>query len=133
MGLKDLMEPFLRKASGGAEAVKDGQAPGKPKYHRISPKEAKEIIDSDEAVTVLDVREPYEFKSGHIQNAVLLPSGVLPVKAADVLPDKDAKILVYCLSGARSAGSARKLVKMGYTNVYDFGGIANWPYNVVKN
>ena len=138
MGLKNILEPFLRKDSTGthdagntATAVAD--RPVKAKYHGISPKEAKAIMDSGDPVTVLDVREPSEYRSGHIQNAVLLPSGVVPVKAADVLPDKDAKILVYCLSGARSSTAARQLVKLGYTNVYDFGGIVGWQYGVVKN
>ena len=100
-------------------------------YHRISPKEAKAMMDSGEADTVLDVREPYEFRSGHIQNAVLLPSGDIMEESARVLPDRNAKILVYCQSGARSSASARELVKLGYTNVYDFGGLMNWPYNVM--
>ena len=129
MGLKDVMDSILNRHTAQQDAH-GADAPAKPKYHRISQKEAKEIMDSGVAVTVLDVREPYEFKSGHIKNAVLLPSGVVPVKAADVLPDKNAKILVYCLSGARSSAAAHQLVSLGYTNVLDFGGIGSWPYGV---
>ena len=110
---------------------RDREAAGRAQVRRISAKEAKAIMDSGEAVTVLDVREPYEYRSGHIQNAVLLPSGNVASQSARVLPDKNAKILVYCLSGGRSSASAHELVRLGYTNVFDFGGIANWPYNVM--
>ena len=81
---------------------------------------------------MLDVREQSEYDAGHIPGAVLLPSGSVQQMAADVLPDKDAKILVYCRSGNRSRTAANVLVSLGYTQVYDFGGIINWPYDVVK-
>jgi phage shock protein E len=121
--------------SGGGVSVmeRDREAAGKVQVHRISPKEAKAIMDSGEAVTVLDVREPYEYRSGHIGNAVLLPSGDIREAAARVLPDKNAKILVYCLSGGRSGTAAHELVQLGYTSVFDFGGIASWPYDVVMD
>jgi phage shock protein E len=113
--------------------VRGGAASGgKAEYHRISPQEAKAVMDAHEPVTVLDVREPSEYKAGHIANAVLLPSGSVAAMAEQMLPDKDAKILVYCLSGGRSSAAARQLVRLGYTRVYDFGGIADWPYGVVR-
>ncbi|MFH1512990.1 MAG: rhodanese-like domain-containing protein [Bacillota bacterium] len=144
MSWKDLIEPFFRKVSPasdtlavayGATAVLETKAAegAKAKYHRISPKEAKAAMESGEAVTVLDVREPYEYHAGHIPNAVLLPSGSVSAKAGSMLPDKDVKILVYCLSGVRSSAAAHRLVRLGYTNVYDFGGIADWPFGVVKH
>jgi phage shock protein E len=131
MGLKQMMETLTRKnteVSGQGAETAGGE---KAKYHRISAKEAKAVLDSGEPVILLDVREPYEYKAGHIKNAVSLPTGSLSSKAAAVLPDRNAKILVYCLSGARSSASAHALVRMGYTNVFDFGGIADWPYEVV--
>ena len=102
----------------------------KPVYHKISAKEAKAIMDAGEAAVVLDVRELFEYASGHIQNAVSLPSRTVAEQAAALLPDKDAKILVYCLSGGRSSVAAHQLVRLGYTDVYDFGGIVDWPYGV---
>ena len=66
------------------------------------------------------------------KNAVLLPVNDIAVKAEEVLTDKDAKILVYCRSGNRSAAASKELIKMGYTNVFDFGGIISWPYEIVK-
>ncbi len=137
MGLKHMMESLARKSAAAAgmgvetEAHTGGSAAVKAKVHRISAKEAKAVLDSGEPVILLDVREPYEYKAGHIRNAVSLPSGSITLKSAGLLPDRDAKILVYCLSGARSSASAHALVRMGYTNVFDFGGIADWPYEVV--
>lgn len=100
-------------------------------YKKISAEEAKKIMDSEEII-VLDVRTLEEYSSAHIENAVLLPVTEIAAKAEEALPDKDAKILVYCRSGNRSATAARELINMGYTNVYDFGGINSWPYEVVK-
>lgn len=100
-------------------------------YKKISAQDAKAIIDNEDVI-ILDVRTQGEYDSGHIENAVLLPVNEIPSKAEGVLTDKDAKILVYCRSGNRSATAAKDLIKMGYTNVYDFGGIIDWPYEIVK-
>lgn len=127
MGWRELMDSLKQSGARGG-----GESAGKAQYHRISPQDAKAVIDSNEPVTVLDVREPSEYKAGHIANAVLLPSGNVAAMAEKTLPDKNAKILVYCLSGGRSSASARQLVRLGYTRVYDFGGIADWPYGVVR-
>lgn len=98
-------------------------------YKKISVEEAKEIIDSEDVI-ILDVRTPEEYNSGHIENSVLLPVTEIPEKAVEFLPDKEAKILVYCRSGNRSETAAKDLINMGYTNVYDFGGINSWPYEI---
>lgn len=100
-------------------------------YKKISAEEAKAIIDSEDVI-ILDVRTQEEYNEGHIENSVLLPVNDIADKAEEKLPDKDAKILVYCRSGNRSATAAKQLIKMGYTNVYDFGGINSWPYGTVK-
>ena len=84
---------------------------------------------------IMDVRMQQEYDAGHIANAVLLPLPLIEAGDAAVakaLPDKDAEILVYCRSGRRSAIAANALINMGYTNVLDFGGINDWPYEVVK-
>lgn len=110
---------------------KEGNMETKTQYVKISPEEAKEIMDSEEAI-VLDVRTKEEFGQGHIEGAVLLSVDEISSKAEEVLKEKKAKILVYCRSGNRSATAARTLIELGYENVLDFGGIIDWPYEVVK-
>lgn len=104
----------------------------KAEYKKLTPEEAKKIIDSGEEVIILDVRTQQEYDEGHIEGAIRITDTELEDKASEKLPDKNAKILVYCRSGRRSKASAEKLLKMGYTNVYDFGGIIDWPYEIVK-
>ena len=101
------------------------------KYTKITPQEAKKIMDSEEVI-ILDVRTLAEYNQGHIENSVLLPYDEIAQKAAQVIPDKQSKVLVYCRSGNRSGIASRDLVSMGYTNILDFGGIMDWPYEVVK-
>ena len=103
-------------------------------YQKITPQQAKARM-AEPGVIVLDVRMQQEYNAGHITNAVLLPLPLIEAGDAAVakaLPDKDAEILVYCRSGRRSAIAANALINMGYTNVLDFGGINDWPYEVVK-
>ncbi len=100
-------------------------------YNKISAAKAKEMMDEGN-VTVVDVREANEYADGHIEGALLLPVGSIDSKAAEVLPDKDAVILLYCRSGNRSKQAANKLLKLGYTSVYDFGGINGWTYGLVS-
>lgn len=103
-------------------------------YQKITPQQAKARM-AEPGVIVLDVRMQQEYDAGHIANAVLLPLPLIEAGDAAVakaLPDKDAEILVYCRSGRRSAIAANALINMGYTNVFDFGGINDWPYEVVK-
>lgn len=101
-------------------------------YQKISTEEAKEVMQSGNHYVILDVRTLDEYNEGHIEGAVLLPDNELEEKAESTLPDKEATILVYCRSGRRSVAAAQDLINMGYTNVYDFGGIVDWPYEVVK-
>lgn len=103
-------------------------------YQKITPQQAKARM-AEPGVIVLDVRMQQEYDAGHIANAVLLPLPLIETGDAAVakaLPDKDDEILVYCRSGRRSAIAANALINMGYTNVFDFGGINDWPYEVVK-
>ena len=103
-------------------------------YQKITPQQAKARM-AEPGVIVLDVRMQQEYDAGHIANAVLLPLPLIEAGDAAVakaLPDKDAEILVYCRSGRRSAIAVNALINMGYTNVLDFGGINDWPYEVVK-
>jgi rhodanese-related sulfurtransferase len=99
-------------------------------YIKISGEEAKAMM-SEEAL-IVDVREPDEYAEGHIENAILIPLGDINTEKLSSLPDKDQVLLVYCRSGNRSGQAAKKLIELGYTKVYDFGGIVDWPYEIVK-
>ena len=99
-------------------------------YQQISAQEAKEIMDSGKNHVIIDARTEEEFATGHIKNAILIPEYEVAERAEQELPDKDALILVYCRSGRRSKIASEELVKLGYTNVYEFGGIIDWPYEI---
>ena len=99
-------------------------------YQQITQEVAKEMMDTQEVV-ILDVREQHEYDSGHIPDAVLLPVGTIKEDtAAAVIDDLDTVVLVYCRSGNRSKTASQALADLGYTNVYEFGGINDWPYEV---
>lgn len=98
-------------------------------YQQITQEKAKEVMDTQEVI-VLDVREQDEYDGGHIAGAVLLPVGIIDEEtAAAVIPEKDSTALVYCRSGRRSKTASSTLAELGYTNIYEFGGINTWPYN----
>lgn len=97
-------------------------------YQQITQEEAKEMMDTEEVI-ILDVREQDEYDSGHIPGAVLLPVGTINEDtAAEVILEKDSKVLVYCRSGNRSKTASSALAELGYNNIYEFGGINTWPY-----
>ena len=99
-------------------------------YQQITQEAAKEMMDTQEVV-ILDVREQHEYDSGHIPGAVLLPVGTITEDtAAAVIDELDTVILVYCRSGNRSKTASQALADLGYTNVYEFGGINDWPYEI---
>ena len=101
-------------------------------YEQITPQEAKKIMDSGEEHIILDTREQNEFDEGHIKGAILIPYTEIENKAEDMIPDKNAQILVYCRSGRRSKIASESLSKLGYTDVKEFGGIIDWPYEIEK-
>ena len=104
----------------------------KAMYEQITPEEEKKIMDPGEEHIILDTREQDEFDEGHIPKAILIPYTEIENKAIEMIPDKDKLILVYCRSGRRSKIAAEALSKLGYTNVKEFGGIIDWPYEVEK-
>ena len=104
----------------------------KTMYEQITPQEAKKIMDSGEEHIILDTREQDEFDEGHIAGSILIPYTEIENKAEKMIPDKDKLILVYCRSGRRSKIASESLAKLGYTNVKEFGGIIDWPYEVEK-
>ena len=97
-------------------------------YVNITAEEAKQIMDSEEGYIILDVRTQEEYDQGHIPGAIVISYEEIKEKAEDVLTDKDQLILVYCRSGRRSKIAAEALVELGYTNIKEFGGIIDWPY-----
>lgn len=99
-------------------------------YMNITAKEAKQIMDTSEGYVILDVRAREEYDQGHIPGAIVIPHTELEDLAAEKLPDTDQLILVYCRSGRRSKIAAELLVDLGYTNIREFGGILDWPYEI---
>ena len=101
-------------------------------YQKITPATVKERLDKGEKLIVVDVRTQDEYASGHIAKSLLLPYDEIEKKAANLLPDKSGAIIVYCRSGNRSKIAAETLIKLGYTNVADMGGISDWTYGLEK-
>ena len=102
-------------------------------YEKLDQASAYEQLQSDNSIQLVDVREPSEFSTGYITGAQLIPLGTIESNFEAAIPDKDAKIFVYCRSGNRSAQAAKKLVDLGYTNVFDIGGILDWEYGTVNS
>ena len=100
-------------------------------YTQISMDEAIEMMETEENYIILDVRTKEEFDAGHIEGAINVANEVIHQDQSENLPDKEQLILVYCRSGNRSKQASEKLAKQGYTNVYEFGGIIDWPGDVV--
>ena len=97
-------------------------------YMNITAQEAKQIMDGEEGYIILDTRTQAEYDEGHIPGAIVIPHDEITDRAEEELPDKDQLLLVYCRSGRRSKLAAEALVKLGYTNIKEFGGIIDWPY-----
>ena len=103
----------------------------KAAYHKLSAEEAYEMMVSQEVV-IVDVRTPEEYDGGHIPNAILVPNESIGDDMPEALPDKEATLLIYCRSGRRSKEASEKLLKLGYKSIYEFGGVIDWPYELVK-
>ena len=113
----------------GCVGCSDG---GSATYDQISGAEAKALMDSESGYIIIDARTQSEYDEGHIPGAILIPEYEIADRAEKELLDKDQLILVYCRSGRRSKIAAEELVKLGYTNVKEFGGIIDWKYEIVK-
>lgn len=101
-------------------------------YKSISAEEAKKIMDEQEGYLIVDVRRDDEYAQGHVPGAILVPNETIREKAEESLPDKDQLLLVYCRSGRRSKEASAVLAELGYSNVMEFGGIIDWPYEIEK-
>lgn len=102
-------------------------------YRQITMDEAVVVMEEEEGYIILDVRTAAEFDEKHIPGAINIPNEAIGTDAIPELPDKDQLILVYCRSGNRSKQASEKLVKLGYTNVVEFGGIIDWPGETQMN
>lgn len=125
---KRIMILLLLLLTGCGTAKQESASMG---YQQIKAVEAKEMMEEVDDFIILDVREQEEYDEGHIQGAILLPVGMIDEDTAmGVIPAKDTVVLVYCRSGNRSKTAAAALAELGYTQVYEFGGIRDWPYEI---
>ena len=99
-------------------------------YIKLTPEQAKEIIDEGEEFILLDVRTEEEYEESRIPGALLIPDFEIEIRVQNEIPDKNTVILVYCRSGRRSEKVSLQLIELGYTSVFDIGGINDWPYEV---
>ena len=101
-------------------------------YRQISMDEAVKMMKDEKNYIILDVRRPDEYADGHIPGAINVPNEEIGTTEIAELPDKSQLILVYCRSGRRSKEAAEKLVKLGYTNIVEFGGILDWKGEIER-
>ena len=113
----------------GTESPSGGDAEG---YTSISQDEAVEMMEKESGYLIVDVRRPDEFAEGHIPDAINVPNEEINDTEPKALPDKGQLILVYCRTGRRSKEACSKLADMGYTNIYEFGGIVDWKGAVIS-
>lgn len=104
-----------------------GFSQGNKGFERLMVGDFEEKVNSTKNKIILDVRTPQEYKNGHLKNAQLIN-----YYDADFLEelktlDKDKTVFVYCASGMRSLGAAKKLAKSGFSDIYELkGGYNAW-------
>ena len=118
----------LCSCGGGQNTSSPGVTPNGAIYQRINAAEARQMMESASEYILLDVRTQGEYNESRIPGSILIPDYEISKRIEAELPDKEALILIYCRSGRRSANAAKEMIGMGYTNVYDFGGIIDWPH-----
>ena len=116
----------------GCTAPAPASNPEAKTYRQITMQEAVEMMEKEENYIILDVRTHEEFAAGHIPGAIVVPNETIGTEEIPQLPDKDQLIMVYCRSGNRSKQASDKLVKQGYTNIVEFGGIIDWPGETIS-
>ncbi|SCZ79797.1 rhodanese-like domain-containing protein [Acidaminobacter hydrogenoformans] len=125
-------EPAVETPVGEAPAEAPAEQPEKTEVKLITPEDAKARMDAGEEIILIDVRTKEEYDQERIPGAILLPVDQVQKNAAEVMPDLDATYFVYCRSGNRSSIATALLASMGYKNIYDLGGIIDWPYETVS-
>ena len=132
--MKRILLPFLLILfilTGCAQKLDGDGMIGKTTYIQIDQEKAKEMMAVNDGHVIVDVRRADEYAAGHVPGAILIPNESIGTEKPEQLPDKDQIILIYCRSGNRSKQAAQKLADMGYTNIYEFGGINTWTGEVV--
>mgnify|MGYP003313273479 FL=1 len=119
---------FLFLLVAGCAAPAESEA----SYRQVSMDEAIAMMEEENDYIILDVRTPEEFAEKHIPDAINIPNETIGTEEIPELPDKEQLILVYCRSGNRSKQASEKLVRLGYTNIVEFGGINDWPGETVS-
>ena len=119
---------LLKKANNTEPSTQDASG-----YATLTPLQAKKRMDKEKDIIILDVRTPMEYAEGHLPNNILIPFNDLETKASKKLPDKETTIFVYCARGDKSRAASKKLVFLGYTKIFNIGGINEWPYEIIKN
>ncbi|MBP3360188.1 MAG: rhodanese-like domain-containing protein [Clostridia bacterium] len=130
--LMAVMLIFFTACGQTNEKVQEAENMKQASYVNITAKQAKEIMDTESGYIILDVRTEEEFEEGHIPGAILIPDYEIKTRAEEILTDKNQQLLVYCRSGRRSKLASEALLDLGYTNIKEFGGIIDWPYEVEK-
>ena len=100
-------------------------------HQKISQEEVRRIMKEEDGFLLVDVRTPGEYAEGHIPGAINIPNESIGEEEIPLLPDKNQRILIYCRSGGRSGQTRKKLEKLGYTDILDFGGIMTWKGEIV--
>jgi len=115
-------------AFSGCATSEDPAGEEAPTVMNLSAEQGKAMMDEDPTIILVDVRTQEEYIEEHIPGALLVPVDELESLAPEMIPDKEASYIIYCRSGNRSATAAQQLIELGYQNIYDMGGIINWPY-----
>lgn len=127
------LAPMPEEPPATSEAPAPQDAAPSLGYTQISQDEAMEMMAADDGHVILDVRRLDEFDAGHIPGAICIPNESIGSEQPAELPDLDQVILIYCRSGNRSKQAAQKLADLGYTNIYEFGGILTWTGEVTTS
>ena len=101
-------------------------------YRQVNAEEAATMMEEASSYIILAVRTTEEYSETHIPGAINIPNETIGTEDIPELPDIEQLILVYCRSGNRSKQASEKLVKLGYTNIVEFGGINDWTGETVS-
>ncbi|MBR0511125.1 MAG: rhodanese-like domain-containing protein [Ruminococcus sp.] len=120
-------------SEGAQSEVNTTAASAAAAYQQITQEKAKEMMQADDGHIIVDVRRQDEYDSGHIPGAILIPNESIGTECPKELPDLNQIIMIYCRSGRRSKEASHKLADMGYTHIYEFGGIIDWTGEIVTS
>jgi rhodanese domain-containing protein len=129
--VKETVASSVETSEKAGETMKESEEAKKDSYTHIDQETAKQMMANEDGHIIVDVRSKDEYASGHIPGAICIPNESITNTQPEELPDLDQVILVYCRSGNRSRQASQKLYDMGYTNVYEFGGIKDWTGETV--